>query len=184
VGVSKNARLTTIFSTSKDHFKGDLSATCGCVLVRNGNIVPIVRSVSALPLSARLGSTDCRQSVEATERPVSSYSSPNFTPPNCTPPNYRHTKSPSPSSQYQPQQQPPQHLQGRQPSTVSYHPQHVQARPTTSQPPTQYQAPRQMTPPPHHSSPGRSLPPQYISGKTKNKKEKEGKKKRLEKAVI
>jgi hypothetical protein len=41
-----------------------------------------------------------------------------------------------------------------------------------------------MTPPPHHSSPGRSLPPQYISGKTKNKKEKEGKKKRLEKAVI
>jgi len=32
-GVSKNARLTTIFSTSKDHFKGDNSATCGCVLV-------------------------------------------------------------------------------------------------------------------------------------------------------
>jgi hypothetical protein len=40
-----------------------------------------------------------------------------------------------------------------------------------------------MTPPPHHSSPGRSLPPQYISG-IKNKRENEGKKKRVGKVVI
>ncbi|EKX54380.1 hypothetical protein GUITHDRAFT_42844, partial [Guillardia theta CCMP2712] len=33
VGVSKSARLTTIFSTSKDHFSADVTATCGCVLV-------------------------------------------------------------------------------------------------------------------------------------------------------
>jgi hypothetical protein len=45
VGVSKNSRLTTIFSTSKDHFKGDRTATCGCVLVDKGSILPIVRAV-------------------------------------------------------------------------------------------------------------------------------------------
>ena len=45
VGVSKKERLTTIFSTSKDHFKGDRAATCGCVLVNKGSIRPIVRAV-------------------------------------------------------------------------------------------------------------------------------------------
>lgn len=45
VGVSKNSRLTTIFSTSKDHFRGDRTATCGCVLVDKGSILPIVRAV-------------------------------------------------------------------------------------------------------------------------------------------
>ena len=33
VGVSMRSRLTTIFSTSRDHFGSDVEATCGCVLV-------------------------------------------------------------------------------------------------------------------------------------------------------
>ena len=32
-----------------DHFLGDVAATCGCVLVSDGQITPIVRSVSSLP---------------------------------------------------------------------------------------------------------------------------------------
>ena len=51
VSVSKSARLTTIFSTSKDHFKGDNTATCGCVLVSNNTILPIVRAAAAEPLA-------------------------------------------------------------------------------------------------------------------------------------
>ena len=35
--------------TRADHFLGEASATCGCVLVCNGQITPIVRSVDALP---------------------------------------------------------------------------------------------------------------------------------------
>ena len=31
--VSKKARLISVFLTSKDHFKGDNSTTCGCVLL-------------------------------------------------------------------------------------------------------------------------------------------------------
>ena len=43
IGLSKSARLCTIFSTSKDHFQSDAKTTCGCVLVDHGSIVPIVR---------------------------------------------------------------------------------------------------------------------------------------------
>jgi len=68
VGVSKANRLTTIFSTSKDHFQGDPAATCGCVLVEGDVIKPIVRAkthsaVALLP-------TYVGQSVEATEHTV------------------------------------------------------------------------------------------------------------------
>mmetsp|Transcript_4386 Transcript_4386/g.12931 ORF Transcript_4386/g.12931 Transcript_4386/m.12931 type:complete len:417 (-) Transcript_4386:799-2049(-) len=65
VGVSKNSRLTTIFSTSKDHFPPEISATCGCVLVENDTIVPVVR---AIPESyVGLKPTYAVQSIEASE---------------------------------------------------------------------------------------------------------------------
>lgn len=65
VGVSKSARLTTIFSTSKDHFTSDIHATCGCVLVDRGVIYPVVRAISES--SVGLKPTYAVQSVEATE---------------------------------------------------------------------------------------------------------------------
>ena len=43
VGVSKGARVITVFSTSTDHGLG-ASATCGCILIEGGSITPIVRS--------------------------------------------------------------------------------------------------------------------------------------------
>mmetsp|Transcript_53897 Transcript_53897/g.131759 ORF Transcript_53897/g.131759 Transcript_53897/m.131759 type:complete len:651 (+) Transcript_53897:121-2073(+) len=65
VGVSKSARLTTIFSTSRDHFAQDITATCGCVLVDHEYIHPIVR---ALPQThVGLKPTYAEQSVEASE---------------------------------------------------------------------------------------------------------------------
>lgn len=70
VGVSKSARLTTIFSTSKDHFAGDITATCGCVLVDHNTIHPIVRALPAAPhvgLNVGLNPTYAGQSVEAQE---------------------------------------------------------------------------------------------------------------------
>lgn len=66
VGVSKSARLTTIFSTSKDHFAGDITATCGCVLVDHNTIHPIVRALPATP-HVGLNPTYAGQSVEAQE---------------------------------------------------------------------------------------------------------------------
>eukprot|EP00283_Hemiselmis_rufescens_P013314 CAMPEP_0173443836 /NCGR_PEP_ID=MMETSP1357-20121228/30896_1 /TAXON_ID=77926 /ORGANISM="Hemiselmis rufescens, Strain PCC563" /LENGTH=114 /DNA_ID=CAMNT_0014409813 /DNA_START=8 /DNA_END=348 /DNA_ORIENTATION=+ len=73
VGVSKSARLTTIFSTSRDHFPADVPATCGCVLVNRGEIHPIVRSIPATASSSSfvaaampfLQPTFVQQSVEA-----------------------------------------------------------------------------------------------------------------------
>jgi diadenosine tetraphosphatase ApaH/serine/threonine PP2A family protein phosphatase len=65
VGVSKSARLTTIFSTSRDHFTSDIHATCGCVLVDRGVIYPVVRALSES--SVGLKPTYAVQSVEATE---------------------------------------------------------------------------------------------------------------------
>jgi hypothetical protein len=65
VGVSKSARLTTIFSTSKDHFTSDITATCGCVLVERGVIYPVVRAISES--SVGLKPTYAVQSVEATD---------------------------------------------------------------------------------------------------------------------
>ncbi|EKX44927.1 hypothetical protein GUITHDRAFT_109343 [Guillardia theta CCMP2712] len=53
VGVNRNARLTTIFSTSKDHFQ-DNSATCGCVLVESGVIQPVIRSNNDLLTSTQI----------------------------------------------------------------------------------------------------------------------------------
>jgi len=69
VGVSKGNRLTTIFSTSKDHFQGDPTATCGCVLVEGDSIKPIVRCKSH-SASLSLVPTYVGQSVEATELSV------------------------------------------------------------------------------------------------------------------
>ena len=66
VGVSKSARLTTIFSTSKDHFAGEIVATCGCVLVDHQTIHPIVRALPAAP-DVGLSPTYAGQSVEAQE---------------------------------------------------------------------------------------------------------------------
>jgi hypothetical protein len=66
VGVSKSARLTTIFSTSKDHFAGEITATCGCVLVDHSTIHPIVRALPAAP-HVGLNPTYAGQSVEAQE---------------------------------------------------------------------------------------------------------------------
>ena len=66
VGVSKSARLTTIFSTSKDHFAGEIVATCGCVLVDHQTIHPIVRALPAAP-DVELSPTYAGQSVEAQE---------------------------------------------------------------------------------------------------------------------
>ena len=66
VGVSKSARLTTIFSTSKDHFAGEITATCGCVLVDHHTIHPIVRALPAAP-NVGLSPTYAGQSVEAQE---------------------------------------------------------------------------------------------------------------------
>ncbi len=43
IDLSKGARVFTIFSTSKDHGGGP-EATCGCVLVDNGQIIVINRS--------------------------------------------------------------------------------------------------------------------------------------------
>ncbi len=43
VGVSMRSRLTTIFSTSRDHFGPDVEATCGCVLVRPPTTATIFR---------------------------------------------------------------------------------------------------------------------------------------------
>mmetsp|Transcript_40641 Transcript_40641/g.128150 ORF Transcript_40641/g.128150 Transcript_40641/m.128150 type:complete len:616 (-) Transcript_40641:113-1960(-) len=67
VGVNRNARLTTIFSTSKDHFQ-DNSATCGCVLVESGVIQPVIRSNNEHDL--QLLPTYSTQSVEITEMHV------------------------------------------------------------------------------------------------------------------
>ena len=66
VGVSKSARLTTIFSTSQDHFAGNIVATCGCVLVDHSTIHPIVRALPAAP-HVGLSPTYAGQSVEAQE---------------------------------------------------------------------------------------------------------------------
>jgi len=43
IGLSRSGRLCTVFSTSKDHFAGDVKTTCGCVLVSRDGILPIVR---------------------------------------------------------------------------------------------------------------------------------------------
>jgi len=67
IGVSKNSLLTTIFSTSKDHFAGDITSTCGCVLVDHGTIHPIVRALPALHVGVK--PTYAGQSIEATEVP-------------------------------------------------------------------------------------------------------------------
>lgn len=67
VGVSKSARLTTIFSTSKDHFAGEITATCGCVLVDHNTIHPIVRALPAAQPNPQLNPTYAGQSVEAQE---------------------------------------------------------------------------------------------------------------------
>ena len=75
VGVSKSARLTTIFSTSKDHFTSDITATCGCVLVDRGAIYPVVRAISES--SVGLKPTYAVQSVEAV--PSSQRRAPTFT---------------------------------------------------------------------------------------------------------
>jgi hypothetical protein len=73
VGVSKSARLTTIFSTSKDHFTSDISATCGCVLVDHGVIFPVVRAISEIHVG--LKPTYAVQSVEASELQIAHDSS-------------------------------------------------------------------------------------------------------------
>ncbi|KAJ1473269.1 Metallo-dependent phosphatase-like protein, partial [Baffinella frigidus] len=67
IGVSKNSQLTTIFSTSKDHFSGDITSTCGCVLVDHGTIHPIVRALPAVHVGVK--PTYAAQSIEATEAP-------------------------------------------------------------------------------------------------------------------
>lgn len=46
VAVSKSARVITIFSTSKDHGLGE-DAKCGCLLIDNGKIISINRSLQA-----------------------------------------------------------------------------------------------------------------------------------------
>lgn len=42
VGISQSAFVITVFSTSKDHNCG-AQATCGCLLVHNGTILPIAK---------------------------------------------------------------------------------------------------------------------------------------------
>ena len=44
VRVSKSAKVFTVFSTSKDHGKGP-KATCGCLLVKQGKLIPITRAI-------------------------------------------------------------------------------------------------------------------------------------------
>ena len=71
VGVSKGARLTTIFSTSKDHFGADIVSTCGCVLVDHDYIHPIVRALpQATHSPSGLSPTYAEQSIEASEASV------------------------------------------------------------------------------------------------------------------
>ena len=43
IGICKSAKVFTVFSTSKDHGCGS-TATCGCLLVENGKILPIMRA--------------------------------------------------------------------------------------------------------------------------------------------
>jgi diadenosine tetraphosphatase ApaH/serine/threonine PP2A family protein phosphatase len=49
IGLSRSGRLCTVFSTSKDHFAGDVKTTCGCVLVSRDAILPIVRGEARKP---------------------------------------------------------------------------------------------------------------------------------------
>jgi len=53
IGLSRSGRLCTVFSTSKDHFAGDVKTTCGCVLVSRDGILPIVRGEAKRPVSFR-----------------------------------------------------------------------------------------------------------------------------------
>jgi diadenosine tetraphosphatase ApaH/serine/threonine PP2A family protein phosphatase len=53
IGLSRSGRLCTVFSTSKDHFAGDVKTTCGCVLVTRDSILPIVRGEGKRPISFR-----------------------------------------------------------------------------------------------------------------------------------
>ena len=53
IGLSRSGRLCTVFSTSKDHFAGDVKTTCGCVLVTRESILPIVRGEGKRPISFR-----------------------------------------------------------------------------------------------------------------------------------
>jgi diadenosine tetraphosphatase ApaH/serine/threonine PP2A family protein phosphatase len=53
IGLSRSGRLCTVFSTSKDHFAGDVKTTCGCVLVTRESILPIVRGEGKKPISFR-----------------------------------------------------------------------------------------------------------------------------------
>ena len=53
IGLSRSGRLCTVFSTSKDHFAGDVKTTCGCVLVSRDGILPIVRGEVRRPMSIR-----------------------------------------------------------------------------------------------------------------------------------
>ena len=46
IGICKSARVFTVFSTSKDHGCG-ATATCGCLLVENGRVLPIMRAPKA-----------------------------------------------------------------------------------------------------------------------------------------
>ena len=43
IQLSKGAKVFTVFSTSKDHGCGD-QATCGCILIENGVLMPITRA--------------------------------------------------------------------------------------------------------------------------------------------
>lgn len=56
IGLCKNARVITVFSTSKDHGCGD-GATCGCLLVEGGRVLPITRSPSYRPPRAHSSSS-------------------------------------------------------------------------------------------------------------------------------
>jgi len=49
VGVNTDSRITTIFSTSSDHFPGEIRASCGSVLVENGQMKPMVKKIDESP---------------------------------------------------------------------------------------------------------------------------------------
>ena len=53
IGLSRSGRLCTVFSTSKDHFAGDVKTTCGCVLISRDGILPIVRGEGKKPITFR-----------------------------------------------------------------------------------------------------------------------------------
>ena len=52
VDMTESSRVCTVFSTSKDHGCGS-NATCGCLMIENGIVFPIARSIcydmSAVP---------------------------------------------------------------------------------------------------------------------------------------